>query len=49
MLQPLTMMMMPRKNENIHILSFYVPRGNPGPTTPSSTEEIFFSDFNELT
>lgn len=37
------------KNGNIHILSFYIPRGNPGPTTPSSTEKIFFSDFNELT
>ena len=49
MLKPLTMMRMPRKNENIHILSFYIPRGNPGPTTPSSTEKIFFSDFNELT
>lgn len=37
------------KNGNVHILSFYIPRGNPGPTTPSSTEGIFFSDFNELT
>ena len=32
-----------------HTFDFFIPRGNPGPTTPSSTEKIFFSDFNELT
>ena len=32
-----------------HTFDFFIPKGNPGPIIPSSTEGIFFSDFNELT
>ena len=42
-------MVVDRTGSPEHILDFSIPRGNPGPTTPSSSEGIFFSDFNELT
>ena len=38
-----------RTGSPVHTFDFFIPRGNPGPIIPSSTEGIFFTDFNELT